>query len=140
MIPVILQSIIKGRTRRRLLLAFYEEIKDNLESYYVMFQIGKLRFFKLEGWEQAMAFPHGEWDSAVVHYAERLREYLRALKEFKEYEDWYASDINNKSQETGRVLHGKREAAQAKFEGLEPVIKAALSSVEGQLKTMKILK
>ena len=137
-------SFIKGfrkvREERRAWLDFYEEIEKNLESYYVMFQLGRLRFFQLEHWLKQGANPAVVSDRNVQHYGQRLQEYNQILEGFKKFEQWYASDINNKTKENGVLLHQKREEAETKFNGLESVILEAKKAFALQLQEKKILK
>ena len=130
----------KNQERQRILLAFYEELKKNLESYYVMDQLGRFRLFRLTIWSRLNEEALFAWDEPLVAYIRRLEEYNALLDDFLKYEQWYASDINNKTPATARVLHDKREEPRQKFQGLEPVIKSAIQSFEKYLQEQKILK
>ena len=125
----------------KLLLSFWQEVEMNLESYYVMFQLGKLRFFAMQVWPLIQSCAEFLLDEQLSRYGERLADYNNVLDDFRKYEQWYAADIKNKTKENGLVLTAKRDAAQAKFDaGLEEVIKTALISLQGRLLAMKILK
>ncbi len=133
-----LQDLKKKREQKRLLLDFLAEIEKNLESYYVMDQIGRLRFFSLESWEKVKGYEDLTFGQEIRNYVQALSEYNRLLKDFKDYEQWYAADIERKNQENGKLLHAKKEASGQKFKGLDQVIKPALISLREKLIAMKI--
>ncbi len=111
-------------------LSFLSEAKANLEHYYVMFQLGRLRFFTLSVWEKIGCRSDILWDNAVQEYTRRLAQYNAVLKEYKDFEIWYNEDLDHKNQENGRILHKKKELAQEEFVGLEAVIKSAIASIQ----------
>ena len=127
-------DIGKRKEQKKALMAFYEEVDRNLEGYYVMFQLDRLRFFALDHWQNVRARPDVVWPHAVVRYAEVLADYNSTLQDFKTYEQWYSADVTNTTRENGQVLHDKRDEAEKKFrQGLEAVIKSAKEQVERQL-------
>ena len=128
------------KTQHKVLLEFYQELKKNLESYYVMDQLGRFRFFRLESWPQAKDYLALGADPVILAYIHRLGKYHAVLDDFTKYEQWYAADLNNKTPDNGRILHDKREEVKKKFPGLETVIKSALQSFEKQLYKEKIFK
>lgn len=125
---------------RRDFLGFLAEVKSNLELYYVMFQLGKLRFFVLDCYETTKNNPGALRDQVVLEYIRRLTEYNRLLKEYKDFEVWYNEDLDRKNKDNGRVLHQKKELAQEQFQGLEPVIKDAIRVIEQEGIRRKIIK
>ena len=132
------QNYFKEREIRRDLCAFYAETKQNLEMYYVMFQLNRLRFFEMQAWKKVEHLQ--SWSSAVTEYVQRLTAYNQTQKDYKDYEQWYNENLDNKNQENGRILHSKKELAQEQFKGLEIVIKSAVAAVEQDLVQKKILK
>ena len=108
----------KKRELKKNWLAFFLEVNKNLESYYVMFQLDRLRFFNLDVWERVKNNRDLPLTSDVLRYAEILNDYNQTLKAFKDYEQWYSSDLKNKIPDNGRILHAKKDAAQEKFQGL----------------------
>jgi hypothetical protein len=130
----------KSKERRKLLLSFYEELKKNLESYYVMDQLGRFRFFRMQTWGRIKPEADSFRNSDLETYVRRLEEYNALLDDFTKYEQWYSADINNKTPASAKILHDKREEPRQKFQGLEPVIKAALRNFEQYLLKTKILK
>jgi hypothetical protein len=132
------QDYFKEREIRRDLCAFYAEAKQNLEAYYVMFQLNRLRFFQMQAWEKVRDL--NAWGPSVREYAERITTYNQAQKDYRDYEQWYNENLDNKNQENGRILHSKKEIAQAKFNGLEAIIKAAVAAIEGDLVQKRVLR
>jgi len=129
------------KARRKLLLEFYEELRKNLESYYVMDQLARFRFFRMETWAKLKSLGDRGIleDAMIVAYVRRLEEYNSLLGDFTKFEQWY-SDLNNKTPANARILHDKREEPRMKFEGLEGVIKSAVQSFEKYLYAEKIFK
>ncbi len=124
----LIKNYFYRKEQKKALTAFSEEAKANLEAYYVMFQINRLRFFSLTAWDKVK---DRDWHESVQEYIRRLTSYNKILQDYKDYEQWYNED-NNKNQENGRVLHAKKELAQEQFRGLEGVIKSALTVIEGK--------
>ncbi|MCK5581193.1 MAG: hypothetical protein KAJ18_07955 [Candidatus Omnitrophica bacterium] len=110
----------------------YAEVKKNLETYYMMFQLGKYRLFSLQAFEAVAAGPGVVLDEDVVYYGRRIMEYNQAAKEYRDYKDWYSEDVNRKTRENAGVLHEKKQIAQEKFEGLEDIILAAKKAFQLQ--------
>ncbi len=125
---------------RRDFLSFFFEAQSNLEQYYVMFQLGRLRFFSLDAWQKIGGRLDIAWDHAVKEYIHRIAEYNRVLKEYKDFELWYNEDLDHKNQENGRLLHKKKELAQEQFAGLEEIIKPAVSALYDQSLRQKFIK
>ena len=140
MIMKFFQGLRKRQEFKKHWLEFYAEVEKNLESYYVMFQLDRLRFFNLEAWERIKNNADIRLTSDVLRYIEVINDYNQTLKIFKDYEEWYSSDLKNKIPENGRILHAKKDAAQEKFQGLENIIKRAQQNVRQQLMDLKIMK
>ncbi|MCB9772034.1 MAG: hypothetical protein H6754_05745 [Candidatus Omnitrophica bacterium] len=119
----------KQKERRQEMKALVLETKANLEAYYVMFQLGRLRYFTLDVLKKAQTSSEFS-DHAIVEYARRLTEYNRLVKDYKDFEFWYNEDLERKNKDNGRILHQKKELAQEQFTGLEAVIKAAIAHFE----------
>lgn len=128
------------REQRRELLGLLAEAKSNLELYYVMFQLGKLRFFVLDFCGTIKNNSEGSWDQIFLEYISRLTKYNQVLKEYKDFELWYNEDLDRKNKDNGRILHQKKELAQAQFQGLEKIIKDAIVAIEQQGMRQKIIK
>ena len=136
----IIKEAMRKREGQRLLLEFHDEVCRNWEAYYVMFQLGKLRAFELAVWKKIKSDAHLPIDGRIRTSLEILEDYNIAFDDFKKYEQWYSADIDRKTRENSLVLHEKREAANAKFQPLEAVVKTAREVLEQQLHAQKILK
>ncbi len=139
MIMNLIQRFQSQRQLKKNWLEFYAEVNKNLEAYYVMFQLDRLRFFNLDVWQRVKSDLDISMTTDVLRYAEILEDYNQTLKIFKDYESWYSSDIKNKIPDNGRILHAKKNAAQEKFQGLENVIKSAQQSLQRRLADLKII-
>src|SRR3989338_3803243 len=76
-------------------------------------------------------------------YAEvdkNLEDYNRGMADFKEFEQWYAADLNNKTPENARLLHAKKELVSEKFKGLLAVVKPTQEVFKARLIAQKIYK
>lgn len=126
MIPMI-KDFFRKKAEKKILTVFSEETKANLEGYYVMFQLNRLRFFPLSAWDSVK---DRTWPEAVCEYVRRLSSYNQVLQDYKNYEQWYNEDLDRKNQDNGRLLHQKKELTQEQFKGLEDVIKTAAAQIE----------
>ena len=128
----------KKRKLKKLLLEFYGEVKKNLEAYYVMDQLERLRSFHLESWQKVKDYANIAFGEEISFYIKIIEEYNRTLESFKSYEQWYASDVNNKTQENARILHLKKQEADQKFKNFDQVIKPAIAVLETRLRAMNV--
>ena len=128
----------KKSNLKKLLLEFYKEVKKNLEAYYVMDQLERLRSFRLERWQKMKDYANITFGEEVLFYIRIIEDYNRALENFKGYEQWYASDVNNKTQENVRTLHLKKQEADQKFKNLDQVIKSVIAVLETRLRAMNV--
>src|SRR5689334_13000912 len=133
------RDYLKQKEQRQEFFSLLIEAKANLEAYYVMFQLNRLRHFTLDIWENVNALPEYSQE-ALSEYSRRLSQYNSVLKDYKDFEFWYNEDLDRKNQDNGRILHQKKELVQEHFKGLEAVIKAAVVSVEQEGIRRKILK
>ena len=130
----------KQKGTKKLAMELLQEMKDNLEAYYVMSQLSRLRFFNLQQWKIFENSPLLPLSEKILFYAKILADYNASLEQFKKYEEWYTSDINHKTPENARTLHVKREEASQRCKGLDQVIKPAIVDFEQKLYEMKILR
>lgn len=124
-----LRTLQVRRKERRLWQALEAELEHNLETYYVMSQLKRLKVFVLEAWVEAEPLFDFPTESPVRRYAAALGQYNRLLSEAQEFETWYGADVERQTRDHARFLHDKKEAAWSGLTGLEPVIQAALADV-----------
>ena len=123
------------------LLAFLAEMEKNLELFYVMDQ----RQFILGGFSTDAWGPVRDTDIVRKHepirlYNSAVEEFNRLFKEHKEYETWYASDMNNKTQDNAKKLHGMKQDLDRRLKGMEAVIILAGQALEKEMLAMGLLK
>lgn len=119
---------------KKQMLSFLDEMEKNLELFYVMDQ----RQFILGGFHDKAALAVESLESVKKH--ESIRVYLAAIRDFnnsfaayKEYEQWYASDTQNKTQENAKKLHASKHALDNKLKTLEAIIIYAGQDLEREL-------
>lgn len=133
------QEYRQRKTIHRTLISLHGEIDKNLENFFVMEQLGRLRFFTLEVVGRVLENTRFALDESVKIYARTVEDYNRTLKEFQDYEQWYnTEDLSRKTKENGLALHAQKDAAQAKFKNLEKVILAAKKNTEEELSRRNI--
>lgn len=133
------QEYRQRKTIQAALMSLHGEIDKNLESFFVMEQLGRLRFFALNAVRRVLENNRFPLDESVKAYARTVEDYNRTLKEFQDYEQWYnTEDLSRKTKENGLALHAKKDAAQVKFKELEKFILAAKKNIEEDLSRRNI--
>ena len=131
------QNFKKKRETKRLLLGFYEEIKRNLELYYVMNQLGEFRLFCLDYCRRIKDNPVISSDERILICLEKIEDFNRIMTEFSQYQEWYNLDINNKTRENAQTLHSHKENVFEKLKGIDRVISVAKKALERKLHETK---
>ncbi len=134
------QDIQKKKRNRKLLLDFYFEVAKNWESWHVMHQRNVLDKFRVQKWQEVRGPLNFLSDDIYAKYIQSLEAYNQTMDDYKNYETWYASDVNHKTTESAKVLHGKRELAGEKFTPLLALIEPVKKNLEEQLIQQKIVK
>lgn len=125
--------------RRKILLEFYREVERNWESVHVIQQRGVLDKFTLDVWQRVKGRPELRLERRVIDYGLPFAQFNAVMDEFKKFEQWYASDLKNKTTDNARILHDKKEAASEKFKGLLGIAAEAKDILERDLVAEKIL-
>src|SRR5690349_3489380 len=129
-----LKNLLSGQRLRKQLLNLLAEMEKNLEIFYVADQRQFItRPFLTQAWEQISQEALVRQHEAILVYAAAIADFNRLLKEHREYEQWYASDLKNKTPENGRKLHILKQAVDQKLKSLEAVIVPAGQALERQL-------
>lgn len=116
-----------------MLLNFYQEVAQNWESWHVMHQRNVFHTFSLS-WGHYLERDNASRDNQKIQtYLKVLLDYNQNMDDFEKYEQWYVSDIKNKTTDNARVLHDKREVVATKFKGLLAVIEPLKKELEQQL-------
>ena len=131
----------KKRRIQRLLLAFYDEIKKNLERFYVMDQ----RQFIDGGFQDACwqgIKPDHEFNFGpkILYYGSAIEAFNQVFADFKEYERWYSADLKNKTPENAKKLHSQKHELDLKLKKMDDVIIPAGEELEKFLIEQGIIK
>ncbi len=129
------------RPLRRNLFDFLVEMEKNLEFYYVMDQ----RQFVTHGfltnvWPLVKDMDIIKRHETMAVYAKAMEDFNNSFKAYKDYENWYAGDINNKTPENARKLHALKSELDQRVKGLEAVIIPAGQDLEREMLRLGLLK
>jgi len=130
----------QGRSNKAL-MHFYEELKKNLEIFYVMDQrqFIDMEFRSIE-WARIKGIAAAQSYSKVQVYGASVEDFNAFYREFKEFEKWYAADMANKTKENAQKLHTQRSGLEAKLKAMYPVIVAAGAELEYKLIELGLIK
>lgn len=118
------------REESRQLSALTSEVEQNLETFYVIRQLNRLRPFAMAAWSGLPEnHPCRSGDSPLRHYAQALDAYHEALRDAQDFEAWYSADIERQTRDQACILHDKKETAWARFNGLNAVMQSALDDL-----------
>jgi len=124
---------------KKLLLDFHLEVYKIWESWHVMDQRNVHDLFTINVWPNLKSHPDIQLDSKIAALLKPFEDYNATMKDFKDYQEFYNSDVRNKTIENGRILHEKREVVREKFRSLKPHIDPLRKVVEEQLIQLKVL-
>lgn len=123
------------------LFAFLAEMEKNLEFFYVMDQRQFISHgFLNETWVLVKDMDPVKRHESVRVYVAAIDDFNRGLKDFKEFETWYASDINHKSPENARKLHAMKHELDKKLRDMEAIIIPAGQDLERDMVQLGLLK
>ena len=133
-----MMDIIKSwRTKndlRKLLLTFLAEMEKNLETFYVIEQRQFITVgFLMDTWGQVKDLDIIKYQEAVRIYASALLDFNKLFQEYKSYEQWYSSDLKNKTNDNAKKLHALKHGLDQKIKSLELVIIPAGQALEKDL-------
>ena len=135
------RKITDARRLKRNLLAFLAEMEKNLEIFYVMdqrqFVTGE---FLTVAWDQVKDETFIKKHAAILVYIQAIEDINRMLKEHKEFEQWYASDMGNKTPDNARALHGMKNDLDKKLKTMEAVIIPAGQTLEREMLHLGLIK
>ena len=123
------------------LFAFLSEMEKNLEIFYVMDQRQFItQDFLADTWVLVKDLELVKKHESIAVYVHAVKEFNRLFKEFKAYEQWYASDMKNKTQENGRKLHAMKHDLDQRLKGMEAIIIPAGQDMEREMVQLGLLK
>jgi hypothetical protein len=134
------REIQEKRRLHRKLRAFYQETCKNWESFHVMDQQNRFIGFATANTELVKGL-------SIIHSDEQVRKYLEAIYSFntrlealRSFEQWYASEMKNKTRENAQKLHDLREEVEKYFLRLGPLINPIKEVLRIKLLREKVLK
>ena len=134
-------GLLKNLQHKDALMRLYGEIKKNLEIYYVMDQRQFIDMeFQSAQWQKVQSQKGTAGLAKLKDYGRVVDDFNRFYREFKEFEKWYAADMNNKTKENAQKLHTHRSELDGKLKNMYPVICAAGEELEYKLIELKLIK
>ena len=126
---------------RKDLFDFLAEMEKNLEFYYVMDQRQFITHgFLIDVWPRVQGMDIIKRHEGIAKYAWAIEEFNQALKDHKDYENWYVADLQHKSPENARKLHALKHGLDLKLKGMEAVIILAGQDLEREMLSLGLLK
>lgn len=126
MLSLLLSPFQKKPRAKNFLLLLLEEIRTNLERYYVIDQRQFINVgFEIRAWEEAKHLSGRTFPSAITDYALAIEDFNALLEDVRSFEKDYVLDVSRQSRESAQILHDKKEALESKFYALQPRIMAA---------------
>jgi len=123
------------------LFDFLAEMERNLELFYVMDQRQFITSgFLMDVWPRVKDMDIIKRHGTIAVYATSMEDFNHSLKTHKEYETWYASDINNRTPDNARKLHALKNELDQKIKSLEAVIILAGQDMEREMLKLGLLK
>jgi predicted MPP superfamily phosphohydrolase len=128
------QSWFTQKSLKKQLLALLDEMEKNLEIYYVMDQ----RQFIIDGydmkqWEYCKDLAIVKKHEAIKVYGSALAAFNQAHQEHKEYEQWFSSNLDHKTNDNAKKLHDMKNGVVARIKTLEAIIIPAGQTLEKEL-------
>jgi hypothetical protein len=130
----------QGRLNKAL-MSFYEELKKNLEIFYVMDQRQFIDMeFRAAEWGRIKTIEEAKPMAQVQAYGAGVEDFNAFYRSFKEFEKWYAADMANKTRENAQKLHTQRSELEAKLKTMYPIICKAGEELEYKLIELGLIK
>jgi hypothetical protein len=123
------------------LFAFLAEMEKNLELFYVMDQRQFITGgFIMDTWPRVKGWDIIKKHEAIGIYGAALENFNNLFKAYKDYEAWYTADIQRKTPENAKKLHGLKHDLDKTLKGMEAVIIPAGQALERQMLDLGLLK
>lgn len=140
MIPLI-KKIQQEQKMKKDLCAFLEEMEKNLENFYVMDQRQFItQGYAMRAWPAVKDLPCVKKHESILVCMRSLEEFNALFKEHKDYEQWYISNIENKTPDNARKLHGLKHELDKKLRAMESIIIPAGQALEKEMLELGLLK
>lgn len=136
-----IKKIQQDRRVKKDLLAFLSEMETNLENFYVMDQRQFITHgYALCSWEAVKDLACIKKHESILVCMKTLEQFNALYKEHKEYEQWYTTDLKNKTPENARKLHGMKHELDKKLKLMESIIIPAGQTLEKEMLDQGLLK
>jgi hypothetical protein len=130
----------QNRVQKKNLLNLLSEMEKNLEIYYVMDQRQFIiEGYQMEHWHLAKDLDIVKRHENIQMYAKSLLDFNKSHEEYKTFEKWYTSDMNNKTPENAKKLHTLKDFLQHQIKDFEKVIISAGQSLEKELLSLGLI-
>jgi len=118
--------IWRGQTGKNLIKAVCDEASRNLERYQVFEQRQFITdVFEIEACELAKISCGIDFTEEILSYASTVQDFNASLKDVKDFEEFYISDLVHKTRENAEMLHFKKEFLEEKLKRMRPIIVSA---------------
>ena len=140
MIPLI-QNIQQKHQLKKTLFAFLAEMEKNLETFYVIDQRQFITYgFSMGAWADVKELSYIKKHESISVYARALEEFNALYKAHKEFEQWYSTDLERKTTDNAKKLHGMKNELDNKLKGIESIIILAGQALEKEMLELGLLK
>ncbi len=140
MIPLI-KNIQQKQQVKKGLFAFLEEMEQNLETFYVMDQRQFItQGFALRAWKAVKDLSCIKKHESITVCMHALEEFNTMFKEHKDFEQWYTADLERKTPDNAKKLHGMKHELDKKIKALESIIIPAGQALEKEMLDLGLLK
>ncbi|MDE1920496.1 MAG: hypothetical protein KGJ09_01790 [Candidatus Omnitrophica bacterium] len=117
------------------------EMEKNLEFFYVMDQRQFITHgFLTDAWGLVKDMEIIRRHETILKYGSAMEDFNGSLKAYKDFETWYAGDVNNKNAQNARKLHALKSELDQKLKAMEAVIILAGQDLEREMLKLGLLK
>ena len=140
MIPLI-RKMQEEQQIKKDLVAFLDEMERNLETFYVMDQRQFItQGFALRTWAQVKDQPCIKKHESILVCMKCLDEFNNLFQAHKDFEKWYTSDLQHKTPDNAKKLHGMKHDLDKKLKAMESIIIPAGQALEKEMLDLGLLK
>ena len=123
------------------LIAYLNEMEKNLELFYVMDQRQFITHgFTIEVWERVKNDEIIKKHNDIVACVQAMTDFNQQFKNYKDYEQWYVGDVNNKTPDNAKKLHAMKNDLDQKLKGMDALIIPAGQTLEKEMIALGFLK
>ncbi len=140
MIPIIVKFQQEQQMKKDL-VAFLDEMEKNLETFYVMDQRQFItQGFAMRTWGAVKELACVKKHESIIVCMKALEEFNALFKEHKDFEQWYVADLQRKTPDNAKKLHGMKHELDKKLKAMESIIIPAGQALEKEMLDLGLLK